>query len=539
MNKLLQTIMKKLHRRPKTPPVNPPTPNIPKRQIGSYKDDVQELQASFQGCDDVKIRELTPGKITDCPVAVAYIESLIKIDWMEFAYSQIQALTDKPEHLRPNETSGSMEIVMLKTIKEAVSYVLDGWTVFIVEKTNKAYAVNTYFPPMRNVERSETETVILGPQEAYTESIQINLSLLRKRLKSTDLKITFTRVGRYNKKFVAIAWLESIAPKEFVESVQARIEAIDIDNLTDAGDFAQLIDDNPYSPFPQYHMTERPERIVSHLCDGKVAIFNDGSPFVLSGPASFIEFFQSSEDYDNRWLSASVIRTLRLIGVLISISLSALYVAVVTFHYQLIPTNMLVPLTESRSRVPFPPLYETLLMETTIELLREAGARLPTKVGQTIGIVGGIVIGQAAVTAGLTSNILIISVALSTVASFITPSYIMSSALRAIRFPLILLAGMWGLYGMFIGYLLMVIHFLRLSSLGSPYLVPFAPLRLIDWKDTFLRAPIPFMKYRPTHNAPKNSQRMPFQNETTAPAVSPSATPDEINENASDGSDSK
>ncbi|MBL0385413.1 spore germination protein [Tumebacillus sp. ITR2] len=538
MNKLFQTVLKKLHRRPKVHEPVPPTPKVTKKQIGSYKEDVKALKASFQGCDDVKLRELTAGKITDCPVTVAYIESLIKIDWMEFAYSQIQSITDHPKNLRPNETSGAMDVVTVDTIKKAVDFVLDGWCVFFVEKTNKAYAVNTYFPPARNIERSETESVILGPQEAFTESIQINLSMLRKRVKSTDLKIAFTRVGRLNNKFVAIAHLESIAPKEYVQSVKDRIEGIDVDNLTDAGDFVQLIDDNPYSPFPQFHMTERPERVVAHLCDGKVAIFNDGSPFALTGPASFIEFFQSSEDYDNRWLSASVIRTLRLIGVLISISLSALYVAVVTFHYQLIPTNMLVPLTQSRARVPFPPLYETLLMETTIELLREAGARLPTKVGQTIGIVGGIVIGQAAVTAGLTSNILIISVALSTVASFITPSYVMSSALRAIRFPLILLAGWWGLYGMFVGYSMMAIHFLRLSSLGSPYFTPFAPLRLIDWKDTFLRAPLPFMKYRPTNTAPKNSQRMQYRDESTQTAISPTIPPPQADDETTGGDQS-
>ncbi|PWK16295.1 spore germination protein [Tumebacillus permanentifrigoris] len=521
MNKLFQSVLKKLHRRPKLEQQSQPDAKPIKKNIGSYAEDIRAIKAAFQGCDDIKLRELAQGTITDSPVFVSYIESLVKTEWVEMAFSHIHTLTDPESSIRPNETSGSMDVVPLQTVKDAIQYVLDGWTVFIVQKTNCAYAVNTYFPPTRNIDRSEAESVILGPQEAFNESIQINLSLLRKRLKSTDLKVSFTRVGRFNKKFVAILHLESIAPDEYVDSITERINRVDIDALTDSGELAQLLDDNPYSPFPQFHMTERPERIVSHLCDGKVVVFSDGSPFALSGPASFIEFFQTSEDYDNRWLSASVIRTLRLVGVLISISLSALYVAVVTYHYQLIPTNMLVTLTQSRARVPFPPLYETLLMETTIELLREAGARLPTKVGQTIGIVGGIVIGQAAVTAGLTSNILIISVALSTVASFITPSYIMSSALRAIRFPLILLAGWWGLYGMFIGYLMLILHFLRLSSLGAPYFTPFAPLRLVDWKDTFLRVPLPFLKYRPTNTMAKDNQRMPFTQEVTPTALSP------------------
>lgn len=527
MNKFFQTILKKLHRRPKVQAPNPPnkSPTTAQKPIGSYAEDVKALRSAFEGCEDITLRELAPGTISDTPVFISYIESLVKIEWLELAFSHIHTLIDQPTTLRPNETAGSIEVVSVETIKQAVTYVLDGWTVFFVQKTGLAYAVNTYAPPSRSLERSESESVIIGPQESFTESIQSNLSIIRKRMKSTELKVALSRVGRLNQRFVALVYMESICPDEYVQAIEERLQQVDTDTLTDSGELAQLLDDNPFSPFPQFHMTERPERIISHLSDGKVVVVVDGSPFVLSCPASFIEFFQTSEDYDNRWLSASVIRTLRLVGVLISISLSALYVAVVTFHYQLIPTNMLVALTQSRSRVPFPPLYETLLMETTIELLREAGARLPTKVGQTIGIVGGIVIGQAAVTAGLTSNILIISVALSTVASFITPSYIMSSALRAIRFPLILMAGWYGLFGMFFCYLLMGIHFLRLSSLGAPYFSPLAPLRLIDWKDTFLRAPLPFLKYRPTLNSPKNSQIMPLRREETPPAQSPTGGP--------------
>lgn len=515
----LRKIMKKAHRRPKTDKLHQDPPNLPEGQLGSYSENIKNIQEVFQGCSDIKLRELAPGMVTDDYVYVVYIESLVKIEMVEDSFRAIHTLSQQPEHLRPNEVSGFMEISEIDSLKNAATKVLEGWTLFFVKKTGKTFVVNTYAPPTRSIERSETESVILGPQEAFNESIQTSLSLMRRRIKSPDMKVTSISIGKYTQRYACILHMEGIAEPGYVEAVTERLKHISIDSVQDAGDLAQMIDDNPFSPFPQFHLTERPEKVASHLLDGKVAILVDGSSFALTAPATFIEFFQSPEDYSNRWFSASVIRALRLFGMFVSISLSALYVAVITFHYQLIPGDMLVTLTESRARVPFPPLYETLLMEITIELLREAGARLPTKTGQTIGIVGGIVIGQAAVAAGLTSNILIIAVALSTIASFITPSYVMSSALRAIRFPLIFMAGLYGLFGMMIGILIMVIHVLRLSSLGSPYFTPFSPLRLSDWKDTFMRAPFSWMVYRPTTAQPLDSQRQVFQDEVTPPVA--------------------
>ncbi|TCP57710.1 GerA spore germination protein [Tumebacillus sp. BK434] len=526
MMKLFRQLLKKAHRKPSYDDSAPQSNNLPQGKLGSYAENVKQIREIFQEAIDVKMRDLPPGMITDSEVFVVYIEPLITLDMVEAAYGSIAALTQKQPDLSADQVSGAMDIKILEHLEDATKYILFGWTVFFIKKTSSAYAVNTYQPPVRNIDRSETESVILGPQESFNESLQISLSILRRRIRTPDLKVKFVTVGKFTKSTAAIVYINSIAQQEYIDSVEERLQAVEIDGISDAGDLVQLIDDNPYSPFPQFHMTERPERISSHLLEGKVAILIDGSPFVLSGPASFIEFFQTGEDYSNRWVSASVIRTLRIVGVVISISLSALYVAVVTYHYQMIPSDMLVSLTESRARVPFPPLYETLLMEVTIELLREAGARLPTKVGQTIGIVGGIVLGQAAVSAGFASNILIISVALSTIASFITPSYIMSGALRALRFFLIMFAGFWGLYGLFIGLLLIMIHFLHLTSLGAPYLSPFAPMRISDWKDTFIRAPLPFMKFRPTNTRPRETQRQPFKQETSQRATPTEAAVD-------------
>ncbi|HEU4963379.1 MAG TPA: spore germination protein [Bacilli bacterium] len=499
--------------------MNKQSDSIPKGKIKSFHDSVETIKKTFKDCNDLRQRLLPPGTITDSPVFVAYFESLVEIKVMEQSFHTINALVNSPKNLRPHEASGELELKAVEKLEEAVKMVLYGWTLFIVQSTGQAFVVNTFKPPVRNLTRSETESTILGPQVAFTESLQLNLSLVRQELRTPDLKVKSIILGKYTQRVACVMFVDGIAQQEYIETIENRLNAIKFDGILDAASLALMIGDNPFSPFPQFHVSERPEKMASQLLDGKIVIMLDGNPFALSGPASFIEFFQASDDYSNSWLAATLVRTLRIMGVLISISLSALYVAVVTFHYQMIPSDMLVTLTQSRSRVPFPPLYETLLMEITIELLREAGARLPTKVGQTIGIVGGIVIGQAAVTAGLTSNILIIAVALSTLGSFIAPSYLMASTLRTIRFPLIIVSGMFGLFGLLIGLLMMVLHFLRLSSMGAPYFTPFSPLRLSDLKDTIVRAPMPWMVFRPTNTRPRDTMRTQFQMPTTEHAI--------------------
>jgi len=233
----------------------------------------------------------------------------------------------------------------------------------------------------------------------------------------------------------------------------------------------------------------------------------DGSSLAIVCPLSFLEFFQSQEDQNLRWQIATFIRLLRFSAVVLSVFLSPLYVAALTFHYEVIPQSLLVPLSESRALVPFPPLMEALLLEIIIELLREAGIRLPSKVGQTIGIVGGIVIGTAAVQAGITSNILIIIVALGALSSFTTPSYMMGNVIRIVRFPIIVLAGLWGFYGIMLAACFILIHLLRQTSLGTPYTAPFYPPRLLDWRDSLVRLPLPFTFKRPSNTRPENEDK--------------------------------
>lgn len=386
--------------------------------------------------------------------------------------------------------------------KDVVLGILTGKAAIFHEK--RVFLVNVYGPPARNVEQSSTETVITGPHDAFVESADVNLSLIRRRLQSSHLKVIRLSIGEVSKTSVSILYVEDIANMEFVDEFKRRIKGIEMDAVSDGGILAQIIEDNPNSIFPQFLTTERPDVVVSKLQGGRVVAIVDNSPTAICAPTSFFEFFSSPDDYYQRWILGTALRALRFTALLIAITFTAMYVSLTTFHYEMIPEPLLRTLVESRSKVPFPPVYEALLMETTIELLREAGARLPTKIGQTIGIVGGIVIGQAAVEAGLTSNILIIAVALSAIASFVIPNYIMSASLRVMRFGLIILVSFWGNMGLVMGIGIIVIHLSGLTSLGAPYVIPVAPMKLSDWSDIFIRAPFSMMKKRPMQTKTPN-----------------------------------
>ncbi|MGX1194654.1 spore germination protein [Metabacillus sp. SLBN-84] len=349
----------------------------------------------------------------------------------------------------------------------------------------------------RAVSLPEVEYSVVGPKEAFVESLDANLNLIRKRLPVPELISEEIKVGRLSKTRVAVLYIKDIADDANVQTIVQRISDIDYDNVLDSSVIAQIIADNHHSVFPQLIDTERPDRVAGVLTEGKITILVDGSPHALTGPTTLIEFFSAFEDYFLSYPIASVFRLVRLFAVFFSVISTAMYVGVLTYHYEMIPQNLLNPLVASRSGVPFPPIWEAIILELTIELLREAGARLPTKIGQTIGIVGGIVIGTAAVQAGLTSNVLLIIVALAALASFTTPVYQMGNVIRLIRFPFIFSAQLFGLMGIAFCFAYFLGHLLKLSSLGRPYLAPVYPLRMKDLKDSLFRLPIYMQNTRP------------------------------------------
>ncbi|SFA85500.1 GerA spore germination protein [Lentibacillus halodurans] len=359
----------------------------------------------------------------------------------------------------------------------------------------------------REVSVPEVEFSVVGPKEAFVEDIDTNLNLIRKRLAIPELSVRKMKVGTITKTEVAVVSIDGIADKDNVETAIQRIRDVQIDQVIDSSFIQQTIADNENSPFPQLLDTERPDRIAAILAEGKIAIVVNGSPHVLLGPTTLIEFFSAFEDYFLNWMTASAFRLIRLIAVFFSILITPLYVAVLTHHFEIIPHALLGTLVQSRTEVPFPPLLEAFILEFAIELLREAGARLPTKIGQTIGIVGGIVIGTAAVEAGLTSNVLLIVVALAALGSFTTPVYKMSNTIRIIRFPLLIVAHVYGLIGMAIAIAYIMVHLLRLTSLGRPFFAPIFPFRPQDFKDAVIRLPFDIQNKRPFQVRPSKVNR--------------------------------
>ena len=367
---------------------------------------------------------------------------------------------------------------------------------------------------VRSISPPEVEFSVIGPKEAFVESINQNVNLIRKRLPIKELIVQELIVGSLSKTKVSILYLEGIVDPANVKTVMERLKNIKFDAITDSSYIVQLISDNKNSPFPQLLDTERPDRVTAILAEGKIAIFVDGSPHALITPTTLVEFFSSFEDYFLNWMLSSFFRLIRLFAVAFSILVTPIYVAALSYHYELIPTDLMNTLVTSRRDIPLPPILEALFLELTIELLREAGARLPTKVGQTIGIVGGIVIGTASVEAGLTSNVLLIIVALAALASFTTPVYKMGNAIRLLRFPFLFFAELWGLLGIVLCFCFLMTHLLRLTSLNRPFLEPLYPPRITDLKDSLIRLPFSKQSLRPQTLRTKKPVRYPFNNKS-------------------------
>ncbi|KMK76026.1 spore germination protein [Alkalihalobacillus pseudalcaliphilus] len=360
---------------------------------------------------------------------------------------------------------------------------------------------------IRNITIPEVEFSVIGPKEAFVESIDVNINLVRKRLPTPNLISKEFIVGSLSKTKVIVMYLESVANEDNVKTMLQRISSIEIETISDSSYINQLIEDFSNSPFPQFIDTERPDRVAAVLAEGKIAVFVNGSPQVITAPTTFIEFFSSFEDYFLGWQIASAFRLIRIFAVWFSIFATPLYVAILTYHTEIIPQDLMATLILSRDQIPFPPIIEAIFLEITIELLREAGARLPTKVGQTIGIVGGIVIGTAAVEAGLTSNVLLIFVALAALASFTTPIYSITNTIRIIRFPFLFAAQLWGIVSLTILFMFLLVHLLSIKSLNRPYLAPIYPFKFSDLKDSFIRLPFHFQSTRPDELQTKRTKK--------------------------------
>ena len=398
-------------------------------------------------------------------------------------------------------------------MKDAVNASLAGEALLILEGLDYIYVVASRAWPARGVGEPSSETVIRGARDGFTDTIRFNTALVRRRIRDTRLRIKATQVGARSKTDVAIIYIDDIAKKDLVQDVENRINKIDIDAILDSAYIEQLIEDNKYSPFPQIQSTERPDVVSAALYEGRVAILVDNSPFALIVPATLPCFFQSPDDYYQKWMHASGIRILRTLALIMALVIPALYVAVSTFHTSIIPAKLAYSIAASRAGVPFPAFIEALIMEISVALLVEAVIRLPKPIASTIGIVGGLVVGQAAVSAGIVSPIMMIVLGLTSMTTFLTPNYSVVLALRMARIILILMASGLGIFGIVIGMLLLLIHLIRLESFGTPYLAPFVNTHKSDLKDMFLRYPFQFFKDRPKYLRPNDKIRQKVSEE--------------------------
>ncbi|SFS57549.1 spore germination protein [Paenibacillus sp. BC26] len=437
---------------------------------------------------------------------------LIKSTQERAALVYLDNMTDKVainnDVLRPlmHETVADAEIEHIITVGgirtatdlyQIEQSVLQGTSVLFVDHSSTATLLDTHGWPQRAIEDPQMEASLKGAHQGFVETGCQNIALIRRYIPNRELKIKETSVGERGMTKLSILYLADVANPELLQELIERIDQIDIDAILSCGELEEFIEDNSYSPFPQFITTERPDSVASHILQGRLAIVIDKSPEVLIGPANFAMFFQTIDDYSNRWQVSSFIRMLRFLAFFITIFLPSFYIAVISYNFEVIPLRLLLSVGQSRASVPFPPVLEALIMEITLEMLKEAGIRLPAPIGQTVGIVGAIVIGQATVQAGVVSNIMVIVVSLTALSSFIIPNNDMSSAIRLIRFPMMLVAFIYGLLGVAIGMLVLLIHLITLESLGTPYFSPFSPLRFKDLKDSFIRLPIWKMTTRP------------------------------------------
>jgi spore germination protein KA len=375
------------------------------------------------------------------------------------------------------------------SVPKLVENVTHGFVAIYFPATNLLMTITMPSFEVRSTAEPNNELVIRGAHEGFVESIDKNISLIRKHLAIPDLVIKDLQVGKVTNVKVTYMYIESLADKEVVDDVKSRLESIDRSMIHSIGQIEDDLEDNVWTPFPQFLNTERPDRVVANLLEGKIAIFTDQSPTALIAPVTFFSFYQSPDDFNGRVVVGTFFRMLRMFSFLIAVFLPAFYIAVIGFHSEILPFDLAKKVKIAVQDIPYRPIIEALIVEVFIEVIREATIRLPAPIGPTIGIVGGLVIGDAIVNAGLVSNLMVVVVAMTAISSFVVPNVEMNMAIRIIRFPFMIAATLFGFFGIAIGTLILFIHMMNQSSLKQPYLSPLVPFDPSRLKNVFFRVP--------------------------------------------------
>lgn len=406
---------------------------------------------------------------------------------------------DDPELIRTVSESITLSNSVERTdqVEELVQGIVYGDTVLLARGCPDALVLNTKGWAVRSIAEPESERVLRGPREGFNESLLMNLSMLHRKLRTPDLKMKYRTFGTRSKTKACICYLDSLVNKSVLEELEKRLDRIDIDGTLDTNYIGELIKDSPFSAIKTVGSTERPDVVAGRLLEGRIALFLDGTPSVLTVPHLFIELFQSDEDYYVNFVFASIGRLLRILAFVISLTFPAIYVALVTFHQEMLPTQLLLSISASRQGVPLPTALETVLMLIVFEMLRESGARMPGIMGQTLSIVGALVVGQAAVDAKLVSAPIIIVVGLAGITGLMVPR--LKGYILVHRFCLLFCACILGLYGLLLGIVALLVGIFGMHSFGVPIVPDFHLKNPQEYKDIYVRFPWVFMKTRPSY----------------------------------------
>lgn len=449
-------------------------------------DNIAHMEELFHVCDDIKKKEINLGKNMDVSCYLTFIE--VSVDMGTSALSELLKYLkglEREEIYEALEQNalGVSDATYFKTIEEAGDGLLAGESILFVDGFDKAIKIPDDGYPNMGVKQVDSEKVIRGSNEGFCESVKQNAALIRKRVRSPKVKVKQIKAGVRSKTNVYLVYMEDLVYPHLLKDIEERMEGFEIDGVLDSGVIEQLTEEKWYSPFPQFQTTQRPDRAAMSILEGRVILMSDNSPVALILPTDYNSFIRTSDDYYNRWEIASFGRILRYLASFFSMVLPGLYLAVTNFHTQILPTTLLLSFSDARQGVPFPAVIEVLIMEISFELLREAGVRLPGAMGNTIGIVGGLIIGQAAVEANLVSPIVVIVISFTALCSFAIPNEEFATSFRILKFFFIVLCAWLGFFGMLIGLLMVLIHLSQLKSFGIPYLMPFVGADLNGYED--------------------------------------------------------
>lgn len=470
---------------------------------------LQRIKQILGDSADVVIRTCRIGWRQEICAAVIHIDgmvdkSLVNDDVMKALMLEVQMVDHKEnlkgKHILENIRDSMLPISDVRNVKSLADFfdsVLSGDTAILVDGSDVGLVVSTRGWKSRNVEEPASESVVRGPRDGFTENLRDNTALVRRRIKTPHLRVEAYKIGKLSRTDVEIVYIKGIADEKVVEEVRRRLRRIDVDHILESGYIEELIEDAPFSLFSTVYRTERPDKLAGGIFEGRVGILIDNTPFALLVPSVFAEWIQAAEDYYERYPMGSLIRLLRIGALLSALLLPSFYVAITTYHQEMLPTVLLLSISAAREGVPFPAIVEAFIMELSFEVLREAGIRLPRPIGPAISIIGGVIIGDAAVRAGLVGAPMVVVVAFTGIASYAISGYTASITMRFLRFGVMVLGAALGLYGVMLAVIAITAHIVSLRSFGVPYLSPIAPFNVRDLKDVFLRVPWWAMFKRP------------------------------------------